>query len=253
MSPDTPVQWHDTIDSTNEEARRLVQGGMYGPLWIAARAQMAGRGRLGRSWVSAAGNLYCTALFLEPGGVRTATRIPFAAGLAVIDVVAQLAPEANVKLKWPNDVRADGAKLCGILVEAGTAGHGAAWVAAGLGINVIHAPEGTGQASTSLHALGANPAVDAALVLEALSAAFPGRLKQARTDFPALLKAWEAFAEGFGQTVSVNKGDETVTGIFRSLAPDGGLRLELPDGTTQTIRTGDVELVREVDPDAARD
>lgn len=252
MSPDTPVHWHDTIDSTNEEARRLARNNMYGPLWIAAREQTAGRGRLGRAWVSSTGNLYCTALFLEPGGVQLATRFPFAAGLAIVDIVAKLVPAAP-KLKWPNDVRIDGAKLCGILVEAGAAEQGAAWVAAGMGINVVHAPEGAGQAATSLKDLGANPAVDAALVMEALAEAFPPRLAQARNDFPALLRDWEAVAEGLGQTVSVSKGEEKVSGLFRSLAPDGGLRLELPDGTTQTIRTGDVELVKEVDPDAARD
>ena len=252
MNADTPVQWHDTIDSTNEEARRLVKNGMFGPLWIAAREQTAGRGRLGRSWVSATGNLYCTALFLEPGGVQVATRFPFAAGLAVVDVVRKFAPDAVLKLKWPNDVRVDGAKLSGILVEAGSAGQGAAWVAAGMGINIASAPEGAGQAATSLKALGANPAVNATLFMQALGEAFPKRLDQARNHFPALLRDWEAVAEGLGQAISVNKGDERVSGVFRGLTADGGLRLELPDGTAQTIRTGDVELVKEVDPDAAR-
>ena len=253
MTPDAPVQWHETIDSTNEEARRLAQAGVHGPLWIAASQQTAGRGRLGRQWLSPEGNLFCTALFPEPGGVRVATRFPFAAGLAVVDICAVLAPDADVRLKWPNDVRVGGAKLCGILVEAGRADGGAAWIAAGMGLNVRTAPDRAGQATTSLLTLGANHAVTAVFALDALRAAFARRIAQAREDFPGVLKEWENHAEALGQTVSTGKSDSPVSGVFRGLAPDGGLRLELPDGSEHIIRAGDVELVKEVGRDAARD
>src|SRR5690606_32899212 len=52
----------DSIDSTNEEARRRSAAGETGPVWIAARRQSAGRGRLGRSWVTEPGNLAATLL-----------------------------------------------------------------------------------------------------------------------------------------------------------------------------------------------
>lgn len=253
MTPDTPVQWHERIDSTNEEARRLAKAGMYGPLWIAAREQSAGRGRLGRQWTSPQGNLYCTALFLEPEGIQLATRYPFAAGLAIVDALKPLLPNADLVLKWPNDVRCDGAKLAGILVEAGAAEGRAVWIAAGMGLNVGTAPEGTGQAATSVRELGGAAGLTADLVLEPLRPALSARIAQAREDFPALLKDWEGVAEGLGSLIRVGKDDEAVEGMFRGLQPDGGLRLELRDGSTRTIRTGDVELVREIGKHAARD
>jgi len=253
VTPETPVQWHETIDSTNEEARRLAQAGMFGPLWIASREQTAGRGRLGRQWSSPVGNLFATALFLEPGGLQTATRFPFAAGLAIADICAQIVPGAPVRLKWPNDVRVEGAKLCGILVEAGQVEGRAAWVCAGMGINVQTAPAGTGQETVSLASLGSSIAVTPDMVLEALRPAFARRIRQAREDFPSLLREWEQVAEGLGRTVSVGKDENAIRGRFLGLAADGGLTMELPGGATHTIRAGDVELVKEIGPDAARD
>ncbi|MEM5517459.1 biotin--[acetyl-CoA-carboxylase] ligase [Henriciella sp. AS95] len=246
MRPDTPVQWHASIDSTNEEARRLAQAGHYGPIWIAAREQTAGRGRLGRQWSSPTGNLYCTALFLEPGGIQVATRFPFAAGLAIADICAQIAPDAPVKLKWPNDVRVDGAKLCGILVEAGAGPGGASWVAAGMGTNVQSAPEAVGQSATCLKDMVPGAPLDADLVMEAIRPAFAKRIAQARDDFPGLLNDWLTFAEGLGETVRIGKDVSAKVGRFVGLESDGGLRLELPNGAVEIIRAGDVELVREV-------
>lgn len=253
MTPDAPAQWHDVIDSTNEEARRLATSGTYGPLWIAARQQTAGRGRLGRSWVSPAGNLFCTALFREPAGVGVATRFPFAAGLTVTDICSMLVPGADVRLKWPNDVRVSGAKLCGILVEAGQVRTGGSWVATGMGINVRNAPERAGQAATCLADLGAADLVTADVVLDALRPAFANRIRQAREDFPSLLQDWEAKAEALGQQVTTGKGAEAVSGTFVGLAADGGLKLQLSDGSQRIIRAGDVELVKEVGGHAARD
>ena len=252
MRPDAPVHWHDVIDSTNEEARRLTQSGSTGPLWIAARQQTAGRGRLGRSWVSPVGNLFATALFEESGGFKVATRHPFASGLAIADMCRALLPEVDIRLKWPNDVRVDGAKLCGILVEAGTSSDGATWVASGMGVNIAFAPEGAGQAATCLAELGGAGTLSPDLVLEVLRPAFAKRVAQAREDFAATLRDWELVAEGIGQTVVSGKDDKAVRGIFTGLAEDGGLRLALPDGSEHIIRAGDVELVKEIGSDAAR-
>ena len=252
MTPTGPVQWHETIDSTNEEARRLAQAGHYGPTWIAARAQSAGRGRLGRQWNSPTGNLYCTALFLEPDGPVKATRFPFAAGLAVADTCLAFAPETPVQLKWPNDVRVDGEKLCGILVEAGSGPGGSTWIAAGMGLNIQSVPDNVDQPATSLARLTGGRPLTADLVMEELRVCFARRIQQAREDFPTLLRDWIASAEGLGQTVRVGKGDAARTGKFVGLESDGGLRLERPGGQVEIIRAGDVELVRKVEGDATR-
>ncbi len=240
-----PVHWYDEIDSTNEEARRRARNGDLGPVWIAAKSQIAGRGRLGRGWISPEGNLFTTALFTEPDGLSTAIRIPFAAALAVADACLSVLPDVDFRLKWPNDVRVERAKLCGILVESGET-NGAVWIATGIGLNIQTMPTSAEQSATTLHDLGAQPGVTAELLLDALRSAFQRRLNEARRDFGALLRDWLKIAEGHGQMVSVGPPEARLEGIFEGLAEDGGLILRLQDGATRTIRAGDVELVRHV-------
>ncbi|MEM1035946.1 MAG: biotin--[acetyl-CoA-carboxylase] ligase [Pseudomonadota bacterium] len=245
MKTIAPVYWYSEIDSTSEEAKRRARGGETGPVWIAARRQTAGRGRLGRKWSSPDGNVFATLLFAPEDGLAQAGRVPFAAGLAVVDACKTLLPEVDFRLKWPNDVRVDRAKLTGILVESGET-NGVVWVALGIGINVAVAPEAVGQETTSLHDLGAHPALKADDVLQSLRIAIAERLEQCRAAFPALLEDWKRVGEGFGDVVEAGPVNARISGVFEDLAEDGGLILRLPDGTRQTIRAGDVDLVRAV-------
>lgn len=246
MIQHAPVYWYDELDSTSEEAKRRARAGEVSPVWIAARSQSAGRGRLGRVWVSPPGNLFVTVLFPEPGGLAMAARIPFAAALAVREACTAARPGLAAKLKWPNDVRIDGAKICGILTESGET-NGVVWIALGMGINVQTAPDVAEQASTSLAQQGASPALALEHVLEDLKSALDKRVEQARHQFEQLLADWLRHAEGLGQMIEAGPADRRVKGVFEGLAPDGGLNLRLPDGSRQTIRAGDVDLVRRVD------
>ena len=245
MSLTWPSYWLDEIDSTNEEAKRRARRAGFGSQWIAARSQSAGRGRMGRDWVSPAGNLYATALFRWGGELPDMTRVPFATALAVSDTVATLAPQADPKLKWPNDVRCDGAKVSGILVETSEAA-GVRWVAVGIGINVAFSPEGLGQVTTCLADLRGDAMIDTGLALQTLREAFAWRLEQTEADFSDTRLAWLERAEGLGKPVRVNVNGVAQEGAFKDIAADGALVLQLRDGRLQTIRSGDVEVIREV-------
>ena len=158
------------------------------------------------------------------------------------DVAAIVAPEAPVRLKWPNDARVNGAKISGILVETGGQGDDF-WVASGIGINVAEAPQGAGQSATSLHALRGDTALTPADVLSALREAFSNRLTQARQGFEGLRQDWLKVAEGLGQTVSVSRNGDPLVGILEDMAEDGSLVLRLPDGRREIVRAGDVSLI----------
>ena len=245
MSQVWPVHHFGTIDSTNTEARRRAQAGGFEDCWIIADEQTAGRGRLQREWVSPKGNLFSTALFREPGGIPTATRIPFAAALAISDTALEFAPNADVRLKWPNDVRVGGAKLSGILIETGRDEQGL-WVAAGMGINVAEVPPGAGQAATCIADLAQTKSIDKIDVFDVLARHFIARVEQARKGFEPVRQDWLARAEGLGKQVRVSPGGVPIEGVFEDMAADGGLILRLPDGSQQTIRAGDVHLIGEV-------
>ena len=135
------VYAYDEVGSTNDLARRLAEEGEPEGAVVLARAQTAGRGRHGRIWSSPAGNLYVSVL-LRPGrGLGETSALSLVSGLALADALAELGADGSrLKLKWPNDVLIDGAKVAGLLLESGGAGSTAAWVVVGSGVNLVSAP-----------------------------------------------------------------------------------------------------------------
>lgn len=246
LPPGVALRRFVEIDSTNEEARRIGDAGAeQGPLWIVAERQTAGRGRRGRTWVSPAGNFMGT-LYLTPRcGARQAGELSFVAAVAVFDAVETLLPPPlrdGLRLKWPNDLSHDGRKLAGILLESsGVAGAEVAWLAIGIGINVVGHPEGVEFPATSLPAIGAPP-VTPDDVLAALAASFERWLTVWRgvQGFAAIREAWLTRAGGLGQSLTVRLSNETFAGTFEGLAPDGALQLRLADGVLRSVSAGDV-------------
>jgi BirA family transcriptional regulator, biotin operon repressor / biotin---[acetyl-CoA-carboxylase] ligase len=224
---------HDRIDSTNAEARRLAEAGERGPVWIIAGEQVAGRGRLGRSWVSEPGNFYGTLLFTLHAAPEVATQIGFVAALAVRDAAAELRPDAQLRLKWPNDVLMNGAKLSGLLSEI--VAHPPTSIALGCGINLAHAPNGLAYPVAKIGAQvepdGMLPRLDAALA-QYLRVWDEGR------GFAAVRAAWLQHALGVGERIAINGLD----GVFEGLADNGGLSLKMDDGSRKTVHAGDMRM-----------
>src|SRR5437660_2577470 len=142
---------HETLPSTNAEALALARGGEPGPLWVTAVRQTAGRGRRGNVWSSEPGNLYASLLLTDAAPARHLPELCFVVALAVRDAVCTAVPAvaSKLKLKWPNDLLLEGAKLAGILIEAESVGSDTATVV-GIGVNCAHHPVNTGYPATNL-------------------------------------------------------------------------------------------------------
>ena len=113
---------HASLGSTNAEALSLGRAGDPGRLWVLADGQTAGRGRVGRSWSSPAGNHYASLLLVDPCEPRLAPQLGFVAGVSLARALVGIAgPDRDIAIKWPNDILCGGAKLAGILVEGGAA------------------------------------------------------------------------------------------------------------------------------------
>jgi BirA family biotin operon repressor/biotin-[acetyl-CoA-carboxylase] ligase len=238
-----PVVRFDEIDSTNEEARRRAVAGDFGPAWLVARSQTAGRGRLGRQWDSPEGNLFATALLAYPGSPAQAALASFAAGLAVIDAAKIAGAEtAALRLKWPNDVLADGAKLSGILIETGSAG-ASLWMAAGFGVNVKTAPVVPGRATACVADLPSAGGVTADRLLGALDISFRARLFRLLSEgFGPIRAEWLAKAAYLGERISVPQGADRIEGVMKDLDEDGALVIELADGGLAHVRAGEISV-----------
>lgn len=234
----------DETDSTNAEARRMAERGETGPLWVVARRQSAGRGRRGRAWSSETGNLAATFLTVLRRPPAEAAQLTFVAALAAADLLDAYAPPALVAIKWPNDVMLDGRKASGILLESGPHANGGLWLAAGIGVNLAHAPTDTERPATALadHLRGdvsAPPSIEkAAEVLAEAFAAWMARWMS--LGFQPVLDAWAARASGLHGPCTARLGHETLTGRAEGVEPDGALRLRLPSGELRRISAGDV-------------
>lgn len=237
--PGLPITYFDTLDSTNEEAKRQAMAGATGPLWIVARRQSSGRGRRGRVWTSTPGNLFATGLYRLDCEPARAAQLSFAAALAVGDLCASVLDPDRVRLKWPNDVLVGGRKISGILLESGQHADGGLWLAVGIGVNLSHHPEDSERPATDLRAQGAELSVEDAA--ERLSQRFDHWLNRwAQDGFTPIREAWLSRVHGLGERCVVRLETETLEGVFADLGPDGSLRLDLKDGGRRFISAGDV-------------
>ena len=160
--PGVSLRHYPTLTSTNDEARRLARAGAPGGtpdcIVVWSDAQTAGRGRQGRVWSSPPGNMYLTALLRPDKRLADLPQMSFVTAIAVAETVACFAPNADITLKWPNDVLVGGAKIAGILLEteiAATTSDTALLV--GCGLNVSFAPEDARYGATHLDAVVGQP------------------------------------------------------------------------------------------------
>ncbi len=230
---------YETLGSTNAEALALARAGERGPLWITALRQSGGRGRRGSIWVSAPGNLYATLLLSEPSAPEHAPQLSFVAALAVHDAIAQCAPQVGplLKVKWPNDLLLDGAKLAGILIEGESVPPFAA--AIGIGVNCATHPDDTAYPATDLAAVGALVTPEAALL--ALAGAMRHRLEQWQCGqgFSGIRTDWLKRAAGLGEQIRVRLPERELSGRFEGLDEAGRLLLQQPGGVT-SVTAGEV-------------
>lgn len=236
----------DSLDSTNEEVRRRARDGAPEGLAVVAGTQTEGRGRRGRAWDSAPGNLYCSLLLRPRCSARAAANLSFAAALAVAGSVVPLLPEScEIRFKWPNDVLLDGKKLAGVLLESEIGDETVEWLVIGAGVNIEYHPDNVDFPATSLAAAGVTASV------RGVRDAYLDHLRfwyarWRRDGFAPVRAEWLARAKGVGETAEVRLGEERLTGRFVDIDNDGALLLETGQGL-RAVTAGDVFF-----PDAMR-
>jgi BirA family transcriptional regulator, biotin operon repressor / biotin---[acetyl-CoA-carboxylase] ligase len=232
----------DTIDSTNEEAKRLAADGAPEGTVVWAHEQTAGRGRRGREWVSAPGNLYCSILLRPECHAFKAMQLSFITSSSMADAVASVMPKGTfVNCKWPNDVLVEGRKVSGILLESQTVPLGGMdWLVIGAGLNITDYPKDVEFPATSLAREGAKDDVTVDMMLKTFCLRFlAGYVTWKNLGFEPGRKAWLHRAAWIGKEISVRLEHETLQGEFKELDKDGALIL-LHEGSERRITAGDV-------------
>jgi BirA family transcriptional regulator, biotin operon repressor / biotin---[acetyl-CoA-carboxylase] ligase len=237
----------DSIESTNTEALNQARQGADEGLCILARRQTAGRGRLGRTWISERDAGLYFSIVLRP--VIETTFLPLItlmAGAAVHATLAEFGIEADIK--WVNDVHVNEKKVCGILSETAETPRGLA-VIVGIGINIgsSNFPSELVETVTSIeNEISGQPPTP-----QALSELLTGQLAH----FYAVLsgengpqnirREWKERSTYYsGKQVRVALDHETFSGVTDGLEDNGALRVSLPDGSIRIVQAGDIQRLR---------
>lgn len=231
-----------SVGSTMDLARDAALHGAIEGAVALADEQTAGRGRLGRSWVTPpAVNLASTLVLRPPAPILR--QIAMITPLAIVDAVADVTGIA-ADIKWPNDVQVGGKKLAGILIESDLGdGDGDAVVLVGAGINVNFDPRRFDEIrdiATSL-AVELGREIDRETLLASYLLHFE-RLYNAAKGGASVRDRWRGHLITLGQRVTVTETARVTVGIAEDVDDAGALLLRMDDGALATIDAGDVTL-----------
>lgn len=228
-------------DSTN--TRLLDNDPAHDPQALLAEYQTAGRGRRGREWRSPfAANMYLSLAWSFGNWPRGLSALPLAVG--VICAQALREQGADIGLKWPNDLYAQGRKLGGILIEHRGEAGGACRVIIGIGINVAMSAAQAGgieQPWISLAELTPQPPSRNQLAAALLQRLAEGVASFESQGFEAFAAEWSKLDLARDKPVRVLQGDKEYEGIGRGVDEQGALIVEAL-GQYQTLHSGEISL-----------
>lgn len=231
----------EEIDSTNEEAKRRItaQDAVNG-LWLLAKMQSKGRGRMGREWLSPTGNLYTSLMIEAPKPVGEAAQLSFVAALSVLETLKGILPPGrDIRCKWPNDILVNDRKIAGILLEAVQSPARQTWLIIGIGVNLAHKPRDTRWPATCVIDEGAAH-ITADDFHDRLAGHWCEWFQRWRDlGFGTVFDAWMRAAYGLGQRVTTG-ADNDVAGVFLGLNEEGAARIRLDTGIETLIHAGEL-------------
>ena len=236
------LEIHEQLDSTNNRAKALASAGAPHGAAVIADSQTGGRGRLGRSFFSPEhSGVYLTVILRPDCAPERANLLTSLAAVAAARAVEKVA-DADVKIKWVNDLYLNDKKICGILTEAGfgmEAGR-LEYAVTGIGINVnrMEFPPDLRETATSIgNETGVSPDRNRLIaeILNELDALY-GDLETG-----AFLEESRRRSNVTGRTVTVIEGGRQYPARAVEIDDQGRLVIETETGRT-CLNYGEVSL-----------
>ena len=242
----------EETDSTNRVAAELAREGAPHGTAVIAEGQSAGRGRLGRSFFSPPHlNLY-TSLVLRPDlDTASAPTLLLAAGVAVAEAIGDcLDQNADLEIKWPNDVLLGGLKTSGILMELGAEENRVSYAILGIGVNLNldreQFPDEFRDRATSLRSYSGQP-VDRIAFTRRLYERLEEVLEEHhRGGLAAIRPRFDRHFHMLGRNISLAEvGGDQIDGVAAGIAANGALQIDLASGERIEALAGDVTICKD--------
>lgn len=235
----------ESINSTNTRATELAAAGGANGTLVLARQQTAGRGRLGRQWVSPSDSGIYASFLLKPeaNSLQNLATITLAVGVAVARAIRTTAG-IEIGLKWVNDLVVDGKKLGGILCEMPASPAGKSLII-GIGINVRFQekdlPDDLKNRMVWLEKITSQP-VDPNLVVAEIAnqlEAIYDELLQGRAK--NIMDEWREHSITLGKEIVASAGERTIQGKAIDIAPGGALIVDTGAGNVE-LHAGEITI-----------
>lgn len=235
----------ETLDSTNTQLKKFAAAGAPEGTVVIADAQTAGRGRMGRSFASAAGaGIYMSVLLRPESSPACAQSLTAVCAVAVSRAIKSVCG-IDVGIKWINDLYLSGKKICGILCESAVRQDGVDYAVLGIGLNVTTHPEDfppelrgiAGSLYTQTGRIFERGALIAAILSE-----LDGLYMQWQAEPSFCLDEYRRRCCVLDAQVKVTSPEGVYEAVAEDISPDYGLIVRLPDGTRRTLHSGEVSL-----------
>ncbi|MEE1218705.1 MAG: biotin--[acetyl-CoA-carboxylase] ligase [Ruminococcus sp.] len=233
----------DSVDSTNDYIKSLADEFDNGTI-VVAREQSAGKGRLGRKWITKKDDCLAFSILLKPQiAPDKVTAITPLAGLAVCKAVRDFTG-LDCMIKWPNDVIIGSKKLCGILTELSMSFNTIRYIVLGVGLNISQTdfPAEISEKATSLF-LESGKSFDKNKLFATIINYIEAELKENNFELSGkAIEEYTSMCATIGRTVYFSRGTEKLSGEAVAINDNSELLVMLLDGTIQTVNSGEVTV-----------
>ncbi|MBQ9604482.1 MAG: biotin--[Firmicutes bacterium] len=251
IKTELPFVFEEKMTSTNDVAKKLALDKCAEFTFVTCNQQTAGKGRLGRTWISPENqNIYLSMVFYPDTDIEQVPQITLVVGLALAKTLMETTG-AQVGIKWPNDVLINNKKVVGILTEMQAEIDRILFVVTGIGVNVNQtefAPEIRDKA-TSLRL-----ECDKVFKRSEIISLMTKNIKKyyeifAKGGFKAVRDEYKALCLNLGKTVKATCRGREAEGLAVDISANGELVIQTKDGLVNissgeaSVRTSDNKYI----------